>query len=401
MNLPAPIPLEEAQARLCALASLMPTLIVDAADAAGRYLAEDLVARRTQPGADLSAMDGYAVRDDDLAGPWTVVGESAAGHPFEKTLAKGEAARISTGAIMPQGAGAVLLQENARREAGTIYRNGEGDATARHIRRTGFDFREGETLLRAGTVIGPAQLALALSGGHGSLQVHQRAALAIIDSGDELSADPANCAAHQVPASNGAAIAALASSCVSEVQRIGPVPDTMDALLQGLEEASTADVIVTSGGASVGDHDLVRPALMEWGATIEFWRVTMKPGKPLMVARKDGKLIMGLPGNPVSSFVTGYFFLLPLLRRMAGASIYLPGSTPLVCRTPLPPGGPRLEFLRGRRMDGEVVLVEERDSSAIRALAGADVLIRREIDAPEIAAGEMVPTYCIRNGGIA
>lgn len=401
MALPGPIPLEEAQQRLCNLAFPMPAYAVDAAGAVGRILAEDVIARRTQPSADLSAMDGYAVRDDDLAGPWRVVGESAAGHPFEGTIAKGEAVRISTGAMMPRGAGAVLLQENATREGEQLRLNGEGDPTPRHIRRAGFDFVANDILLPAGGAIGPAQLALAISGGYSQLQVHGLPTLAVLDSGDELSADPANCAPHQIPASNGPAIAALATPLVSRIYPIGPVRDTMKAMLDGLERASSADVIVTSGGASVGDHDLVRPALEHWGAKIDFWRVAMKPGKPLMVARRGDTIILGLPGNPVSSYVTAFLFLLPLLRKLAGAKHPLPRDVPLPCTVPLPPGGKRTEFLRGRLVEGGVAVIEEQDSSALRALAAADVLIRRDIDAQAIEPGDLVPTYRIRNGGIA
>jgi len=401
VSLPAPIPVEEAQQRLCALVSPLPTEGIVAADAVGRCLAEDIKARRTQPSADLSAMDGYAIAAGDHSGPWRIVGESAAGHPFSGTLATGEAVRISTGAIMPHGSDAVLLQENATREGDTLSLNGEGNPTPRHIRRAGFDFEAGETLLRKGARIGPAQLALALSGGHGVLPVHRLPSIAVLDSGDELSADPEKCEAHQIPASNGPGIAALARPFVSECLRIGPVKDTMDAMLGGLESAARADVIVTSGGASVGDHDLVKPALERWGATIDFWRVAMKPGKPLMVARRANQVILGLPGNPVSSFVTAYLFLLPLLRRMAGALDMLPHPVAMACLTPLPAGGKRTEFLRGRIVNGKVELIEEQDSSALRALAAADVLIRRDIDAPPTKANDTVETYRILNGGIA
>lgn len=401
MSPPRPIPLEEAQARLCALAAPMPAETVAASEAVGRYLANDVVARRTQPSADLSAMDGYAVRADDLAGPWRVVGESAAGHPFSGTLSHGEAARISTGAHMPAGSGAVLLQENATRDGDNLSLNGEGDPTARHIRRAGFDFGTGDSLLARGTLVGPAQLALAISGGHGELAVHKRPSLAVLDSGDELCADPAACAPHQIPASNGPAIVALAAPFVSQSLRIGPVGDTMEAMMEGLERASAADIVVTSGGASVGDHDLVKPALEQWGATIDFWRVAIKPGKPLMIARRGNQVILGLPGNPVSSFVTAYLFLLPLLRRMAGVTDPLPRTMPLPCNSALPAGGKRTEFVRGRLVDGGVAPIDEQDSSALRALAAADVLIRRDIDAPATRAGDMVPTYHLRNGGIA
>lgn len=401
MALPKPIPLEDAQRRLCDLASPLPAESIEASEAVGRVLAEDLVARRTQPSADLSAMDGYALQENDLLGPWRVVGESAAGHPYEGAIAKGEAARISTGAMMPRGTGAVLLQENATRDGEHLRLNGKGEATPRHIRRAGFDFAAGDVLLPKGTRIGPAQLALAISSGHSRLSAHRLPSLAVLDSGDELSVDPANCAPHQIPASNGPAIAALARPWVSLVHRIGPVRDTMSDMLDGLERASVADVIVTSGGASVGDHDLVRPALEKWGAQIDFWRVAIKPGKPLMVARKDGRVVLGLPGNPVSSFVTAYLFLLPLLRTIAGATNALPDAVHLRSMSSLPAGGSRTEFLRGRIVDGGVAAIEEQDSSALRALAAADVLIRRDIDTPAVEPRELVPTYRIHNGGIA
>lgn len=302
---------------------------------------------------------------------------------------------------MPSGADAVLLQENATRDGNALSLNGEGNPTSRHIRRAGFDFQAGEVLLRKGGRIGPAQLALALSGGHGLLPVHRLPSIAVLDSGDELSGNPENCEAHQIPASNGPAIAALARPFVSDCLRIGPVKDTMDLMLDGLERAASADVIVTSGGASVGDHDLVKPALKKWGATIDFWRVAMKPGKPLMVARRGDQVILGLPGNPVSSFVTAYLFLLPVLRKMAGADEVLPHPVAMPCITPLPPGRKRTEFLRGRMVGAHVALIEEQDSSALRALAEADVLIRRNVDAAPTSAGETVETYRIRNGGIA
>lgn len=255
-----PLPLDEAQRRLLDQVRPLPAERVAVEAALGCYLAEDLAAARTQPPADLSAMDGYAMREDDLAGPWRVVGESAAGHPFAGTLGHGEAVRISTGALMPAGAGAVLLQENAARDGDTLALNGEGDPTPRHIRRAGFDFRTGDPLLTTGSRIGPAQIALTLAGGHAQVLAHRLPNVAIIDSGDELAADPSQCPAHQIPASNGAMIAALAAPHAGAVQRIGPVPDRLEALLDALTAATDADVIVTSGGASVGDHDLVNTA---------------------------------------------------------------------------------------------------------------------------------------------
>lgn len=395
-----PIPLAEAQARLLASIIPLPADHVAVEEALGRCLAEPLLAHRTQPPADLSAMDGYALRLGE-EGPWRVIGESAAGHPFSGTVSPGEAIRISTGALMPAGADAVLLQENATRNGDVLSLNGEGEPRARHIRRAGFDFRQGDELLPIGTRINAAQIALALSGGNAKLPIHRLPRLAILDSGDELAADPAHCAPHQIPASNGAMLAAMTRGLAGDIQRLGPVPDDLDALAFALEQASGADVIVTSGGASVGDHDLIRPALEAWGAEIDFWRVAMKPGKPLLVARKGATVVLGLPGNPVSSFVTGFFFLLPLLRALAGDRTPLPVPLPLPLGADLPAGGARMEFLRASLSGGTAMPVSEQDSSALRAMASAGLLIERPANAPAAPAGSTVQAYWIENGGVA
>jgi molybdopterin molybdotransferase len=193
------------------------------------------------------------------------------------------------------------------------------------------------------------------------------------------------------------------------VRRIGPVPDRLDALLAAIGKASDADVIVTSGGASVGDHDLVRPALEAWGAKIDFWRVAMRPGKPLLVARRlppapnggDGQWVLGLPGNPVSSYVTAFLFALPLLRKLGGARSFLPVPRELMLAAPLPAGESRLELVRARYDGRSVAPLAERDSSALRSLAAANALIRREIGAPPAVAGDTVTAYLLENGGIA
>jgi len=183
------------------------------------------------------------------------------------------------------------------------------------------------------------------------------------------------------------------------VRRIGPVADTLDAIRAALEESAGADVIVTSGGASVGDHDLIRPALEQWGATIDFWRVAIRPGKPLLVARRGGTIVLGLPGNPVSSFVTAFLFVLPLLRKLAGATACLPSPLSAELTTDLPAGGARLEFIRAQLNGGCVVPIGEQDSSALRALAAANALIERPIEAPAAGAGSRVPVHWLGNGG--
>ena len=400
-SLPPPIPLDEAQQRLLAAAAPLGHEVVPLAMADGRFLARSLQAMRTQPAADLSAMDGYAMRADDLAGPWTLAGESAAGHPYAGDLRRGEAVRISTGALMPAGSGAVLLQENARRDGTTIMLADSDGPTPRHIRRQGFDFAEGDLLLPAGIQLNPARIALALSGGHKEIAVGRRPLVGIIDSGDELAADPQAALAHQIPASNGAMLAAMVAPLAEGVLRCGPVPDRLEALVEAFEAVSDCQVIVTSGGASVGDHDLVRPALERWGADIAFWRIAMKPGKPLMVARKDHRFIIGLPGNPVSSHVTAFLFVLPLLRALAGAASPLPRALHLPLAASLPAVGNRTEFVRAVMGEEGITPVSEQDSSALFALSQADVLVRREIGAAPASPGDVLPAYLLRNGGIA
>ncbi len=402
----APIPLEEAQDRLLALAVPLPIERVDVESAIGRYLAEQLHARRTQPAADLSAMDGYAVKATNLSGPWQVVGESAAGHPFRGSVGDGEAVRISTGAIMPAGAEAVILQEDLAREEGQVSLSGEAPSPAhKHVRPCGMDFNVGEQVLAAGVRIGPAQAALALAAGHRHMPVRRRPRVTVIDSGDELSADPEACEFHQIPASNGVMLSSLFQSLPVETCGMAPVADTLDALTTAFDQAGDCDLIVTSGGASVGDHDLLRPALERWGAKLDFWRVAIKPGKPLLVATRERatgrQVIVGLPGNPASSMVTAYHFVLPLLRALLGAANPLAVQIPTKLHGSIKATGPRREFLRGC-WDGETVTpVTLQDSGALAALAASNVLIDRPAHSPEAQSGETVRVFLLQNGGIA
>jgi molybdopterin molybdotransferase len=401
-----PISLEEAQARLLALAEPLPIEHVDVEGTLGRYLASPMSARRSQPVADVSAMDGYAVIPGDLAGPWKVIGESAAGHPFDGTLRPGEAVRISTGALLPAEAGAVIVQEDVTREDNALVLTGTAPQPGhKHIRRRGMDFTDGGLLLVQGMPIGPAQIGLAVAAGHKHLPVHRIPRITVIDSGDELAAEPDCCAVHQIPASNGAMLTAMMHSLPVDAKRIGPIPDDLDALVRAFEAASDADVIVTSGGASVGDHDLLRPALEAWGAEIDFWRVAIKPGKPLLVAtRSHGErrqLVIGLPGNPVSSLVTAYLFVLPVLRAFLGAADALPRSITAKLAAPLKPGGARREFLRGVWNGETVQALSLQDSGALSSLAASNVLIDRPARAEAVDAGSLVRMFLLQNGGIA
>ena len=397
------LPLAEAQARLIALAKPLPIERVPVGEALGRYLAEPLVAARTQPPADLSAMDGYAMRQADMPGPWRVVGESSCGHPFGGICGAGEAVRIATGALMPEGTNIVLMQEDAAREGDVLKLTGTPpDPLGKHIRRTGNDFAAGAQLLPKGTRLGPAQLGLVLSAGHNLIAVRRIPRIVVIDSGDELSDDAASCAVHQIPASNGVMLEAMMRQAVPcEVLRIGPVGDTLDALAQALKSAEYGDVVVTSGGASVGDHDLIRPAIADWGASLDFWKVALKPGKPIMVATRAHQVVVGLPGNPVSSNVTAFLFVLPLLRALLGAAECLPRPMAGTAAESLPAGGPRQEFLRAA-FDGRAATARlNQDSGALCSLARANALIDRPVDAPAVEPGGPISVYLFENGGIA
>lgn len=403
-----PLPLEEAQARLLALVETTSLERVDIDGALGRYLANALDARRTQPACDLSAMDGYAVRADGTSGPWRIIGESAAGHPCPGEVGRGEAVRISTGAVMPKGAGSVILQEDVAVQEREVRLTGDAPCPpGKHIRRRGMDFAEGSAILKAGERIGPAQIALAIASGHKHLPVRRKPSVMVIDSGDELTADCDECEPHQVPASNGAMIAALAHALPCDTQHLGPVRDDVGALIEAFDAAQDADVIVTTGGASVGHHDLVRPAMEQWGAEIDFWRIAIKPGKPLLIAtRRHGfgqrrQLILGLPGNPVSSHVTAFLFLLPALRAMLGAAEPLPRRFHSRLSTPLRAGGSRREFLRAFWDGATITPQANQDSGALFALSQSNVLIDRPAGAPELGPGEDVEAFLLGNGGIA
>lgn len=388
--------LAEAQAQLLALAPTMLAENIRLEDALGRVLGADLTAHRTQPPADLSAMDGYAIAGSS---PWELVGESRCGAPFAQTIATGQAVRISTGAHMPAGAQTVLIQENATREGASISAD-EVPPAGKHIRKRGFDFEAGDTLLTKGTVLGPAQIALAMAGGYAEVAASKQPTVAVLDSGDELAADPSQCADDQIPASNGAMIAGLLAPLIGSPKRVGPVKDSMEALAEALSQTDDCDIVITTGGASVGDHDLIQDALREWGAKIAFWKVAIKPGKPLMVATRERnggstQVILGLPGNPVSSFVTAHLFALPLLRASLGIANPLAKTIPMTAGEPLPATGLRQEFLRGVHTGNEVHCAPSQDSSALRSLAEANCLIVRPANAPAIEAGDTVEVYLL------
>ena len=390
--------LEEAQAKLLALAPqtyASGLTLGPVPPPPNRWLAKDHKAARTQPAADLSAMDGYAICG---TGPWEMVGESKAGTPFEGTLEPDQCTRISTGAHMPDGAQAVLIQENAEVD-GTRVAALEVPHEGKHVRRAGFDFAKGETVLRKGTKVTPAALALAISAGLDALSVVEPPAVAVLDSGDELVPAGIPLAPHQIPASNGAMLSAMLAPYVGLTETPGPVPDDADKLADAFVAGEDNHILITSGGASVGDHDLVRPTLERLGAKIDFWKVAIKPGKPLMVATREvewgRQVILGLPGNPVSSFVTAFLFALPLVRKCMGASDPFPTTVPMIAGEDMPATGSRQEFLRGIQSAGAVSLASSQDSSALKALAMANCLINRPAHSPAVTKGEPVEVYLL------
>jgi molybdopterin molybdotransferase len=397
-----PLTLDEAQARLLALASPVECERLAPTQSLGRWLAEPLIARHDRPALSTSAMDGYAVGAADTAGPWQLIGESAAGHPFTGSIQTGQAVRIATGAALPEGAGAVIVQEDTERSGHTLHLAGTGPVRAsQHIRAVGEDFRVGESLLSAGTRLSAATIALALSSGHGVVNVRRAVRVALIDCGDELVNDPERPVSHEVAASNAAMLAAMLVPLPVETNLYGPVPDRIDAVVAALNQARDVDLIVTTGGASVGDHDVTRPALERWGAKLDFWRVAIKPGKPLLVAQRGGQIVLGLPGNPVSAYVTAYLFLLPLVRALSGAAEPLPLAEHAPLATDLPAGGARREFLRGTLELGAARALPRQDSGGLLALAQATILIDRPAHSPLLPAGTTASIYRLENGGNA
>jgi molybdopterin molybdotransferase len=375
------------------------------ARALDRTLAVDIKARRTQPPVDVSAMDGYAIRHADFTTPQArlrLVGESAAGHAFEGALKAGECARIFTGARVPPGADTILLQEDAIVENGLIAANAV-PARGRHIRARGIDFLEGATALKAGTRLGPPQVALAAAAGHAALCVARRPRVAILASGDELVEPGEPSGPTQIVSCNHLAVAGVVQQAGGEAVYLGIFRDDLADLRRGLALAreTRADVLVTLGGASVGDHDLLRPALASEGMTPGFWRIAMRPGKPLIFGRLhlddtrlDEAFVLGLPGNPVSSYICALVFLAPLLRALQGDPMAGEDKTEAaLLGADLPANKSRRDFLRARlSQDGQGRLVATpqplQDSSLLTELAQSQALLLREIAAPAARAGD-------------
>ena len=363
----------------------------------GRVLTRDLVAMFTQPPFAASAMDGYAVYGQDAApvgARWTVVGESAAGRGFAGRVGPGEAVRIFTGAPVPADCATVVIQEDVARDGDVIVAT-DATASGANIRRAGNDFAQGDVLLKRGHRLDPHALTLAAAMGHGEVPVARRPVVAILATGDELVPPGARPGPDQIVSSNPAGIAALVTRAGGVPLQLGIVADRMADLRAAIAQARGADILITIGGASVGDHDLVGPALKEEGIDLAFWKVAIRPGKPLMFGRLGPMRVMGLPGNPVSALITARVFLVPLLHALLGIEPEARDLETAILSQPLEANGPRLHLMRaklGRDASGALTVtpMPSQDSSLLSALVEADCLIWREPDAALAAAGDAV-----------
>lgn len=402
------IPVEEALARV--LAAARPIRDVEEialAEAFGRTLARDLVALRTQPPSDVSAMDGYALRAADLATPGSrvrLVGESAAGRGFPHAVNAGECVRIFTGAPVPAGVDCVLLQEDAIVEGERIGAN-EAPARGRHIRARGIDFTEGAPGLAAGARLGPAELALAAAMNHPRVPVTRKPRVAVLATGDELVAPGARAGDDKIVCSNNFAVAAYIEGAGGIAVDLGIARDDLAETERAIARARDCDALVTLGGASVGDHDHVKDALARAGMTLDFWRLAMRPGKPLIHGTLGDMSVLGLPGNPVSSMVCALAFLAPLVRRLSGdADPARDNSQKAVLGADVKANDKRQDYLRAsltRDARGRLVATPHpsQDSSLISVLVASQALLVRPPHAPAAKAGEECTILPLSRGG--
>ena len=392
------IPVEEALTRLLDLIQALPAEQISLADALGRVLAEEIAARRTQPPFAVSAMDGYAVRAEDLARipvGLRIVAEVPAGAGFGGHVGPGEAARIFTGAPMPAGTDTIVIQEDTER-SGDRVRVLEGAPRGRYVRREGLDFAECDILLRPGRRLTARDVGLLAAMNRPWLFVHRQPRIGILSTGDEIVMPGDPIGPHQIVSSNSLALAATVAACGAVAVSVGNAPDDPESLRRIAAATSGVDLLVTTGGASVGDHDLVREALAADGFDLDFWQIAMRPGKPLMVGRYHGTPMLGLPGNPVSTMVCALLFLKPAIERLSGLSTAAEPMATARLGAALPANDRRQDYLRARlarAADGvdEVVAFEAQDSSMMRLLSAADCLVLRPPHAPPAPAGSMVP----------
>jgi molybdopterin molybdotransferase len=397
------ISVEEARERILAALPTLPAETVFLAQALGRVSAREIVSRLTQPPADVSAMDGYAVIAADIAHvptTLTVIGEAPAGSAFAERVSSGQAVRIFTGGALPTGTDTIVIQENVERDGDRIVVR-ETVQAGTYVRPAGLDFTAGETVIPAGALLNVRTLGLAAATNTPWLSVRRKPRVAVLATGDELvmPGDPVK--PNQIVSSNGLALAAFISAFGGEPVNLGIAPDDPAALEALIAAAAGADLIVTSGGASVGDHDLVSKVLGEGRMEVAFWKIAMRPGKPLIFGRIDGTPLLGMPGNPVSAIVCSLVFLRPALHRMLGLTEDPDRAQQAILDAPLPKNDRRQDYLRARLTTGEDGALHARpfdrqDSSMLRTLSLADCLIVRPpfAEAAETGAAVEILPFC-------
>lgn len=401
------ISVEEALARVLAGIEVVPAETVSLSDALGRVLAADVAARLSHPPAAVSAMDGYAVRAADTASipaKLKQIGESAAGAGFKGRIEPGTCVRIFTGAPIPEGADAIVIQEDTTSESATVVVN-KAAKLGEWIRPEGLDFRSGDVLLKAGSVLSARDVGLAAAMNVPWLSVRRKPRIALIATGNEvvMPGDPVG--ANQIVSSNSIALAAYVRVQGGEPVNLGIAPDEPRALLAMIDSAKGADLLVTSGGASVGDYDLVREALGRSGFDLGFYKVAMRPGKPLIFGRLDGIPVLGFPGNPVSAGVCAAIYLKAVMEKMLGiGQDAAPEPTALLGRD-LPANDRRQDYMRAKlsyNSAGEAVATpfERQDSSMMANFARADCLVIRSPEATPIKQGARVRIVLLRQGPV-
>lgn len=387
----------EARARILSALSRLGSETIAIGDAAGRVLSADVIAARSHPAADLSAMDGYAVRGCDVAqAPATLsmIGEAPAGGRFVGHVGEGEAVRILTGGILPDGADTIIIQENVRRDGARVIVSEPG-MPGKHIRRAGMDFAAGNLLVPAGEVLSPAQVSLIAAGNISHVAVSARPRIATLATGDEIVAPGAASSISHMVGSSGIALSHLVQMAGGTVIDLGTARDDINDIRARVSGAPAFDLLVTLGGASVGDHDLVKPALEGLGFQADFWKIAMRPGKPLSFGRLGAAHVLGIPGNPVSAYVCTILFLQPAIRAMQGARQTGPLVLKARLQVPMGANDSREDYVRGvvtQGADGVLVATPHRlqDSSALLPLARSNALLIRPPHAPIAAEGTLI-----------
>jgi molybdopterin molybdotransferase len=391
------VPVAAVKAHILKNAGPLGSETVSIYEAHGRVMAQDIRATLTQPPFDASAMDGYAIRADDAAAvPATlrVTGASAAGHGFAARVRPGEAVRIFTGAPLPEGADTIVIQENTEIRTPDEVAILEPPPPGNHIRARGYDFKEGDVLIAAGTKLGSRDLMLAAAANHAAVPVRRRPIVAVLANGDELVPPGTVPRQDQIVSSIPAGMKAAVEAWGGEAQILPIAKDDKASLAAIVETAGKADILVTIGGASVGEHDLVRVTLEEQGARFEVLKAAMRPGKPVMFGLLGAQRVLSLPGNPASAIICALIFLKPLIKGLLGCETDEPlGLVPLA--HPLGPNGAREHYMRARLNSGAVAAAEDQDSSLISTLAKSDCLIVRPVNAPALPMGRLVPVISL------